>query len=123
MAKILIIDDDQDFVTAVSIVLEKTGYATVSANSRHEGMEVFEKEHPDLVILDVMMDEPDEGFTMAQDLKKKSSQTPILMLTSVSQVTGLDFDKDNEMVPVDVFEQKPIMPDTLLARVKELLSE
>jgi len=123
MAKILIIDDDQDFVAAVGIVLEKAGYTTVSANSRHEGMEVFEKENPDLVILDVMMDEPDEGFTMAQELKKKSNQTPILMLTSVSQVTGLDFDKDSEMVPVDVFEQKPIMPDTLLARVKELLSE
>ncbi len=122
MSKILIVDDDQDFVIAISMVLKRAGYTLVSANSRHEGMDVFKAENPDLVILDVMMDEPDEGFTMAQDLKKENSAVPILMLTSISQVTGMSFDKDSEMVPVDAFEQKPIMPDTLLSKVKELLS-
>lgn len=43
------------------------------------------------------------------------------MLTSVGQVTGMDFDKDSEMVPVDDFEQKPIMPDRLLAKINQLL--
>jgi len=84
-------------------------------------MEKFDAEKPDLVLLDVMMDEPDDGFVLAQSLKKKSKDTPILMLTSVGQVTGMDFDKDSEMVPVDDFEQKPIMPNRLLEKVNQLL--
>lgn len=123
MAKILIVDDDTDFVSAVKLVLSSNGYETVVAASRQEGMEKFDSERPDLVLLDVMMDEPDDGFVMAQSLKKKSKETPILMLTSVGQVTGMDFEKDNEMVPVDDFEQKPIMPTQLLKKVKQLLGE
>ncbi|MGC9364810.1 MAG: response regulator transcription factor [Fidelibacterota bacterium] len=121
MPKILIVDDDMDFVSAVKLVLNNKGFETAVAGSRQEGMEKFDSEKPDLVLLDVMMDEPDDGFVMAQSLKKKSKETPILMLTSVGQVTGMDFDKDSEMVPVDDFEQKPIMPDRLLAKINQLL--
>ncbi len=121
MAKILIVDDDVDFVSAVKLVLTSNGFDIAIANSRQEGMEKFDAEKPDLVLLDVMMDEPDDGFVLAQSLKKKSKDTPILMLTSVGQVTGMDFDKDSEMVPVDDFEQKPIMPNRLLEKVNQLL--
>jgi len=121
MAKILIVDDDVDFVSAVKLVLTSNGFDIAIANSRQEGMEKFDTEKPDLVLLDVMMDEPDDGFVLAQSLKKKSKDTPILMLTSVGQVTGMDFDKDSEMVPVDDFEQKPIMPNRLLEKVNQLL--
>jgi len=123
MAKILIVDDDIDFVSAVKLVLTSNGFDVAVANSRHEGMEMFDAEKPDLVLLDVMMDEPDDGFVLAQSLKKKSKDTPILMLTSVGQVTGMDFDKDSEMVPVDDFEQKPIMPNQLLEKVNQLLGK
>jgi len=121
MAKILIVDDDIDFVSAVKLVLTSNGFDTAVAYSRQEGMDKFVSEKPDLVLLDVMMDEPDDGFVLAQSLKKKSKDTPILMLTSVGQVTGMDFDKDSEMVPVDDFEQKPIMPNRLLEKVNQLL--
>ncbi len=121
MAKILVIDDDVDFVSAVELVLNSAGFDVAIAYSRQEGMEKFNTESPDLILLDVMMDEPDDGFVLAQALKKKSKETPILMLTSVGQVTGMDFDKDNEMVPVDDFEQKPIMPNQLLEKVNQLL--
>lgn len=121
MPKILIIDDDQDFVAAVAIVLEKAGYQIATAYSRVEGMEAFKQVQPDLVILDVMMQEPDDGFVMAQEMKTTNPRVPILMLTSVGQVTGMDFDRDSDMVPVDVFETKPIMPAQLLERVKELI--
>ena len=121
MAKILIVDDDVDFVSAVKLVLTSNGFDIAIANSRQEGMEKFDAEKPDLVLLDVMMDEPDDGFVLAQSLKKKSKDTPILMLTSVGQVTGMDFEKDSDMVPVDDFEQKPIMPNRLLEKVNQLL--
>jgi len=120
MAKILVVDDDPDFVSAVAIVLESAGHKVCKAHSRSEGMQIFDKEKPNLVVLDVMMQEPDDGFVMALDLKAKS-KVPILMLTSVGQVTGMDFNKDSEMVPVDAFEQKPIMPAILLERINQLL--
>jgi len=122
MAKILLIDDDQDFVAAVKIVLESANHEVLTAYSRQTGMQMFDQEHPDLIVLDVMMDEPDDGFTMAHYLKEKAPRVPVLMLSSVGKVTGLDFDRDDEMVPVDAFEQKPIMPNRLLERVKELLT-
>jgi DNA-binding response OmpR family regulator len=121
MAKILVVDDDSDFVSAVEMVLNNAGFDIVVASNRHEGMEKFEAESPDLILLDVMMDEPDDGFVLAQALKKQSEEVPILMLTSVGQVTGMDFDKDSEMVPVDDFEQKPIMPSQLIEKINQLL--
>lgn len=123
MAKILIVDDDVDFVSAVKIVLTSNGFDVIVANSSQEGMAKFDELQPDLVLLDVMMDQPDDGFVMAQNLKKKSKTTPILMLTGIGQVTGMDFDKDSEMVPVDDFEQKPIMPNILLEKINKLLGK
>lgn len=122
MAKILLVDDDPDFVEAVKTVLESDGHSVVTSFSRIEGMAAVEKEKPELLVLDVMMEEPDDGFTMAHDLRKAGFQKPILMLSSVSKVSGMSYDKDDEMVPVDAFEEKPIRPEALLARVKELLS-
>ena len=123
MAKILIIDDDADFVEAVKIVLERNGYDVVSSASREAGMMAVQDEKADLIILDVMMEQPDDGFTMAHDLRKKGVATPILMLSSVGKVTGMTFDKDSDMVPVDAFEEKPIRPEVLVNKVKELIGE
>ena len=122
MPKILIVDDDTDFVEAVKMVLESNGYEVVSAHSREEGMQSIQTTNPDLMILDVMMDSPDDGFTMAHDIRKKGFGKPILMLSSVSKVTGMSFDKDADLVPVDAFEEKPIRPEKLLNQVKTLLS-
>ncbi|MBN2281668.1 MAG: response regulator [Candidatus Marinimicrobia bacterium] len=123
MAKILLVDDDFDFVSGVTVVLESAGYKVVSTHSREDGMALFEKEKPDLAILDVMMDQPDDGFTLANDLKRKHPEAKIMMLSSIGQVTGMNYDKDDEMVPVDAFEEKPIMPNKLLEKVKELLTK
>lgn len=123
MAKILLIDDDADFTEAVKIVLERNGYEVVSSATRESGMDAVKNENPDLIILDVMMEQPDDGFTLAHDLRKNSVKTPILMLSSVGTVTGMTFDKDSDMVPVDAFEEKPIRPEVLVNKVKELLAE
>jgi CheY-like chemotaxis protein len=68
-----------------------------------------------------MMEHPDDGFTMAQDLRRLGKKFPILMLTSVASASGLAFDKDAEMVPVDDFQAKPVEPATLVKKVAELL--
>lgn len=121
MAKILIVDDDHDFVQSVTSILEATGYDVSAAYSRLEGMEAVKTVQPDVILLDVMMDEPDDGFTMAQDLRRGGIKIPILMLTSVGKVSGMAFGQDAEMVPVDAYEEKPIRPDRLLTRIRELI--
>ena len=121
VAKILIVDDDPDIVDACRLVLEREGYEVEGAASRAAGTKRLEEVKPDLLILDVMMEEPDDGLRMAREIRKAGHTLPIIMLTSVNAAMGLNIDKDEEMVPVDEFQSKPVDPQTLIAKVKKLL--
>ena len=123
MAKILIVDDDPDVVDAAQTVLESVGYQVASASDKDSGMKAVESEQPDLVLLDVMMNEPDDGIAMAQDLRRAKWNKPILMMSSISKVTGMEYGKDNEVTPVDDFVEKPVKPADLIEKVKALLSK
>jgi DNA-binding response OmpR family regulator len=118
---ILIVDDDPDFVKGVAVVLEKAGHKVVSANNREDGMQLCQNPNLDLLILDVMMTEPDDGIAMAQDLRKAGFKRPILMMSSISKVTGFSYGKDEAVTPVDDFVEKPVKPDVLLSKVGALL--
>lgn len=120
--KILIVDDDPDIVDAGRLVLEREGYQVEGASNRADGMKALREAKPDLLILDVMMDEPDDGLRMAREIRKAGSDLPIIMLTSINAAMGLNIDKDEEMVPVDEFQPKPVDPQTLIAKVKKLLA-
>ena len=122
MAKILVIDDDPDITEACTLFLEREGFEVLSANSRSSGMASIEGASPDLVILDVMMEQPDDGMAMAQELRRNGFTKPILMLTSISMVSGLEYGRDNDVVPVDEFQEKPVDPATLVEKVKNLLA-
>lgn len=121
MAKILIVDDDPDVVEACRLVLESANHTVAAASSRAEGMKALAADTPDLVVLDVIMDEPDDGIAMAQDLRRRGFKKPILMLTSIGKVTGLTYGSDSDLVPVDDFVEKPADPATLVAKVAALL--
>jgi DNA-binding response OmpR family regulator len=121
--KILIIDDDPDIVDAGRLVLEREGYQVIGAASRAEGMARLADDKPDLLILDVMMEEPDDGLRMARELRRNGNELPIIMLTSVNAAMGLNIDKDGEIVPVDEFQPKPVEPQILVAKVKKLLEQ
>ncbi|HEX2865527.1 MAG TPA: response regulator [Ignavibacteriales bacterium] len=120
MALIAIIDDDPDILDASSLVLESKGYEVVTASNPKDGYQVVLKHNPDLIILDVMMDEPDDGFFLAQKFRRENVHTPIIMYTSVSKTIGMDYGA-SEMVPVDDFVEKPITPDELIRKVEKLL--
>ncbi len=123
MSKILVVDDDPDVVEACRVVLEKVGYSVSSAGSLEEGMKAVEEFRPDLLILDVMMQQPDDGISMARQLRRNGFDRPILMLTNVGREAGLNIDKDEDLVPVDEFQQKPISPQVLVSKVGELLKK
>ena len=120
MAKIAIIDDDLDIVDASSLVLQSKGYDVITASNPDDGYKIVMEQNPDLIILDVMMNEPDDGFFLLQKFRKEGIQTPIIMYTSVSKTIGMDFGV-SEMVPVDEFVEKPISPDELIEKVEKLL--
>ncbi len=122
MARILIVDDDKDIVEACRLFLEREGHTVAAAYSRGGGMRAVSDWPPDLLILDVMMDEPDDGIRMAQELRRSGWQTPIVMLTSIGKVTGLGYSADPDVLPVDAFLEKPVRPAVLLETVAALLA-
>ncbi len=122
MALIAIIDDDPDIIEATSLVLKSRGYNVVTANNPGDGYKIVKENQPQLIILDVMMDEPDDGFFLAQKFRRENITIPILMYTSVSKTIGFQYGS-GEMVPVDDFVEKPISPESLVTKVENLLAK
>jgi len=87
--KILLVDDDPDFVVATRVVLESNPYEVIVAYDGDEGLKKAREERPDLIILDVIMPMKD-GFMVCQQLKKdpQLSSIPVLMLTAFSEKFG-----------------------------------
>jgi CheY-like chemotaxis protein len=128
-AKVLIVDDDLDFIEIGKLSLEGKGYRVFSAYSAKEGWKMVEKEKPDLIILDLMMERLDSGMALSQQIKnhRQYASTPILMLTSISRDTGMDFTpqtgEDLKQLNVDDFSTKPIKTKALLEKVEKLLAQ
>jgi len=120
MALIAIIDDDPDILETSTLVLETKGHNIISASDSDTAFDLIVEKKPELIILDVMMLEPDDGFFLAQKLRRHNIKTPILMYTSVSKTVGMDFGA-GELVPVDDFVEKPISPNELIEKVEKLL--
>ncbi len=123
MPRVLVVDDDPDVVEACRIVLEAEGYDVSEPRNSLYGMSQAAEVKPDLIILDVMMDQPDDGIVMAQQLRYEGDKTPILMLTSVNNVIGLELGSDDQVLPVSEFCEKPIEPALLISKVADLLKE
>ncbi len=126
-AKIMIVDDDPDYIKVVKTILEREQYTVITAGDKTEGLEKIRAEKPDLAILDVMMGVWNDGFEMSRQLKRDTrfKNMPVLMLTAVENRTGIGFKStagDPTWLPVDVFLDKPVEPEVLLSEVKKLLS-
>ena len=129
--KILMIDDDENLVNVVKLVLEAKDYEFDCAYSAKEGLEKIKEFSPDLIILDVIMEDFVAGFRVVSELRTgeptseftKFSNIPILMLTSVTSKTDINFSEKvgTALLPVDAFIEKPVKPAALLRRIKELL--
>jgi DNA-binding response OmpR family regulator len=126
MAKILIIDDDNDFSEATKIILESRNYEVISADNTKDGLLLLENENPDLLILDNMMENKAAGIIISRQVRKnpKFKKLPILMLTGMREQTGFFFPdepKHNRFLPVNEFLEKPTPPEILLEKVEKLL--
>lgn len=124
--KILLVDDDPDFVAATKIVLESKPYEVVVAYEGDEALRKARQEKPDLIVLDIIMPVKD-GFTAAEQLKKdpELSKIPVIMLTSFSskgQETTIPASRGYTLEAEDYLE-KPVTPEELLLRVDKCLNK
>jgi DNA-binding response OmpR family regulator len=129
--KILIIDDDTDAVELIRIALEANNYDVFSAGNGTEGLKLVKTIRPDLIILDIMMDTPTEGFQVSYQLRsndpkseyREFCQTPIIMMSGISQKMHMKFSpqQDGDYLPADEFLEKPVRVDSLVEKIKKLL--
>jgi len=130
-AKILIIDDDPDFLNAMTPILESAMYDVVTALNPKEGKEKIFAKQPDLILLDIMMDSLFDGFSLCHAIKtskeyKDFKDTPIVFISAVKEMTGSRFQFKGEeqgMAGPDDYIDKPVKPDDLLARIERLLKK
>jgi len=121
--KILIVDDNQDFVESNKDLLEAHGYQVSVAYDGQSGLEKAKQERPDLMLLDVMMAHDTEGF----EISRKIPEQPELRNMKVVLVTGIRKDKnlayafepDETWLPVDKVLEKPVPPEKLLEEVRK----
>ncbi len=144
--KVLVIDDDENTVKFLSVALEENGYQALGAYDGKEGLEMIKSENPDLIILDVMMPKK-TGFTLFQSLRKSEEHKdlPVIMLTGVADsLAGLDAESDDTfmrpfdnlreklrlkiqelkeegLIKPDMFIDKPIDPEQVIERVKDII--
>lgn len=146
--KVLVVDDDEHTRTFLSAALEENGYEPITAEDGRAGMEKIKAERPALVLLDVMMPKK-TGFVLFKQLRKNDEfkDLPVIMLTGVAQVLeDLDEEsgdtherpydalreamrktiremKEEGLVKPDMFIDKPIDPELVISKVKELIGE
>ena len=123
MAKILIIDDDPDFVDATRLVLEKEGHRVIQAANGSAGYQTARSEKPDLVVLDVIMDSVLDGLSTSDQMHEDEStrDIPILMVTSIANTDYAELFPTDDLVHIRAFLSKPITPAALIKQVNKLL--
>jgi two-component system alkaline phosphatase synthesis response regulator PhoP len=124
--KILIVDDDPDFVEAVSMILKSKKYDVAIAYDGNEGLAKVKGERPDLIVLDVMMPGKD-GYAVCKELKAdpQRSKIPVLLLTAVaSHVSTTRYTTEMGLeTEADDYLDKPVEPEVLVKRVETLLAK
>ncbi|OGX26667.1 MAG: hypothetical protein A2Y03_08480, partial [Omnitrophica WOR_2 bacterium GWF2_38_59] len=125
--KILVIDDDNDFVDATKLLLEANDYQVITANNGQEGFQKVKKESPDLILLDMMMTYKTEGAETAKAITADAAvkDVPIIMITGAKKEYSFPFElkADQDNLPIKAILEKPVDPENLLKNVSIFLSK
>ena len=124
--KILIVDDDADSVEAVSSFLEAHDYVVLKARDGVEGLKLAKMEHPDLILMDIVMNERTEGFFTIQEIRRTAElrTVPIFILSCVyAKVADFGVQPDSSWLAHDEFFSKPVNLGELLAKIREHLGK
>jgi CheY-like chemotaxis protein len=123
MAKILVVDDDPDFIKITRMILQSQNYQVLTAANGEKGLEVMRKEKPDLVLLDIMMSYILDGLDVRRQMaeEKDLKDIPVIMITSLTGERVRSELPSDEYIPASEWIHKPIDPDKLLDYVKKAL--
>ncbi|MDP8267073.1 MAG: response regulator [Candidatus Aceula meridiana] len=124
--KVLIIDDDPDFVAAVTTLLEAKDYTVITASNGIEGIKKAKAEKPDLITLDVMMTDAGEGldvgkqFNSDEELKK----IPFIIVSGVKKIgySAYNYETGEKLIPAKAFIEKPIDPEKFLEVIEKYIN-
>jgi len=123
--RILLIDDDIDFIEIMKPQLNNLGFEVTEANSKQEALDLFASSKPDIVITDLMMENYDTGFEIAYHIKKIDKSIPVILVTNVTQEIGLKFfpanDDERKWIKADLVLNKPIRIGQLIKEIHKLL--
>ena len=124
--KILMIDDDPDFVAAVKTLLEAKDYTVITASNGTEGIEKAKAEKPDLITLDVMMTDAGEGLDVGKKFKtdEELSKIPFIMVSGVKKIgySAYNYETGEQVIPAKAFIEKPIDPEKFLETVEKCIN-
>jgi DNA-binding response OmpR family regulator len=123
--RILIVDDDFDYLTQLKLQVEGFGFDVLTADSRKDAEEKLETEKPDLAIYDLMMETQDSGFILAYKTKQKYPDVPVIIASAVTADTGMIFHletkSDHNWIKADRYLEKGIRGDQLHREINKLL--
>ena len=123
--RVLILDDDADFRRAIGGLLAASGFAVLTASNGREGLDLAKSSQPDLILLDVMMDERTEGFFTLQEIRRVPAlrDTPVIVVSSIyTDQPSFRVDPHAGWLPASLFLAKPVDPVRLLEESARLLA-
>jgi len=122
VTKILVVDDDPEFVEITRLILEANGYEVSSASDGEQGLQAMRQDEPDLVLLDVMMSSILDGLNTCHEMQEDPDlkDIPLIMVSSIISSPHASLFPTDEYIPIDTWISKPMDPDDLLAKVRRL---
>lgn len=123
--KILIADDDPDYLFQLKFYLEKEGYEIIVAESQKEAEKILIELKPDIALFDLMMENNDSGFILSYKLKKLYPKTPVIIATAVASETGISFglnsEEERNWIKADLYLEKGVKPERIKNEIEKLL--
>jgi CheY-like chemotaxis protein len=123
MAKVLVVDDDPDFVEITRTILESHGYGVNTAANGDEALKSMRADLPDLVLLDVMMSTVLDGLNLSHVMSEDPAlnKVPVVMVSSITDSPSAGMFPTDEYIPIDAWISKPVQPGDLLDKVAQFL--
>jgi DNA-binding response OmpR family regulator len=124
--RILMVDDDHDFVEAVGCFLEANGFTVFRAYNGAEGIKLAKMERPDLILMDIMMNERTEGFFTVQEIRRDPTlrNVPIFILSSFcTRLPDFEIPSSGGWLAHDMFFGKPVNTVQLLEKIRQRLGK
>jgi len=123
---VLLVDTDLEFLAESTRQLEQAGYAVKTAESRRQAEEMIQAGKPDLVITELMLEQMDAGFTLCHRIKQGDAKLPVILVSAVGSVTGVEFDaataEERGWIKADAMLAKPVRFEQLQHLMERLMA-